>query len=121
MQSLALNEAQDAQQQLASLPADLPALSEQQTKGFSRRSHAALSPRYAGAHGAMDAWREGSEAAVTAGVKRSHDSSKGRSAKGAGQQDSKKDSLHQHKHSFTPALPAVDEIKVEDAFDKDDR
>jgi hypothetical protein len=34
-------------------------------------------------------------------------------------QDSKKESLHQHKHSFTPALPAVEE--AEDAAGPSDR
>lgn len=60
---------------------------------------------------------------ITAGTKRSHDSSKssGRSSQDGGQLEGKKDNLHQHKHSFTPALPAVEEMTGEDAAGPDDR
>jgi hypothetical protein len=84
------------------------------------RPYAAASPKFAGAAAAAageHAWQQSEAAVASAGSKRAH-SGNGRVAKDS-LQDSKKESLHQHKHSFTPALPAVDE--AEDAAGPSDR
>jgi hypothetical protein len=87
------------------------------------RPYAAASPKFAGGAAAAAAaagehtWQQSEAAAASAGSKRAH-SGNGRVAKDT-LQDSKKESLRQHKHSFTPALPAVDE--AEDAAGPSDR
>jgi hypothetical protein len=90
----------------------------------SGRPYAAASPKFAGAAAAVAAaaagdhgWQPAEGAAVSAGSKRAH-SGNGRVGKDS-LQEGKKESLHQHKHSFTPALPAVDE--AEDAAGPSDR
>ena len=111
MQSLALHDARASSSQLAVFDANLAV----DQSASSRRGHAA--------HAAADAWPGTAEPPATAGSKRTHESSKSssRTTKDSMQQDGKKESMHQHKHSFTPALPAVEEMTTEDAFGNDDR
>ncbi|WIA30434.1 hypothetical protein OEZ86_000518 [Tetradesmus obliquus] len=86
--------------------------------GAAGRPYAAASPNFAGTAAAGDlAWQAAEGAAVSAGSKRAH-SGNGRVGKDSLQESSKKESLHQHKHSFTPALPAVEE--AEDALGPSD-
>jgi hypothetical protein len=81
------------------------------------RPYAAASSKFAAAAAGEHAWQQSEAAVASAGSKRAH-SGNGRVGKD-GLQDSKKESLHQHKHSFTPALPAVEE--AEDAAGPSDR
>jgi hypothetical protein len=88
----------------------------------SRQPYSTTSPKFAGTAAAATAagdhaWQPAEGAAVSAGSKRAH-SSNGRIGKES-LQEGKKESLHQHKHSFTPALPAVEE--TEDAAGPSDR
>ncbi|KAF6244144.1 hypothetical protein COO60DRAFT_97923 [Scenedesmus sp. NREL 46B-D3] len=84
------------------------------------RSWAAASPKFAGAAAAGDhAWQQGEGTVMSAGSKRAH-CGNARVGKDS-LQEGKKESLHQHKHSFTPALPAVEEAEdAAGASDGDD-
>lgn len=111
MESLALHDAHASHSQRQVFETSLSA----DHSMSSRRGHTA--------HAAADTWPGAAEALVIAGSKRSHESSKScnRGSKDNTQQDGKKESMHQHKHSFTPALPAVEEMTTEDAIGDDDR
>lgn len=116
LQSLQLHDVQALQAHMV----DAQAAVGQQPDGMQLAPTASHPYTAAAAVGGDSSWHTQAEgAAATAGSKRAH-SSNGRVGKDP-MQEGKKDTLHQHKHSFTPALPAVEEAAAEDGRGPSDR